>query len=146
MNGTCVKRRIKSVPGTSIRTNIYVSWLVTMSKDKNLCQNRTYHRTIRYVYGIIYNAHRITPLWEPLLRDTFLCQKNGTNVNEQVFMAKHEYLCQARVPMSKDEHICQINGAYVKTHEYLCQGKISFFKEWNHKHFCQAWDMLWCLI
>lgn len=74
----------------------------------------------------------------PMSRDKFLCQKNGTLVNEQVFMPKHEYLCQARVPMSKDELICQINGAYVKTHEYLCQGKVSFFKEWNHKHFCQA--------
>lgn len=109
-----------------------------MSKDKNLCQNRTYHSPIRYVYGQIHNSNRIAPMSVPMSRDKFLCQKNGTFVNEQVFMPKHEYLCQARVPMSKDELICQINGAYVKTHEYLCQGKVSFFKEWNHKHFCQA--------
>lgn len=99
-----------------------------MSKDKNLCQNRTYHSPIRYVYGQIHNFNRIAPMSVPMSRDKFLSQKNGTFVNEQVFMPKHEYLCQARVPMSKDELICQINGAYVKTHEYLCQGKISFFK------------------
>lgn len=76
-----------------------------MSKDKNLCQNRTYHSPIRYVYGQIHNFNRIAPMYVPMSRDKFLCQKNGTFVNEQVFMPKHEYLCQARVPMSKDELI-----------------------------------------